>query len=888
MEATVRKSQEEVAAHQRRALGGRDTLTTARRQAVAPILLQRQLPQRQRVTAAGVELQRILLRCQTVPGQTPCVWTCFNPTKAQARMCLIQPTRRRRSCRRRHVRSDVICLAELYSIEDPPEATLVTSPFADKATFRFAIQPRELSFSLQLNEPFFGTMALYDMTRKQKMSENFDFDVNAEGQLASLQPRVRALRQWGLFSVPAASVDVWLVIRIDKVLQADAYDAIVEPYSKADGLKEKDKDRLATAASGAAARLGRFRTPFVWTLLPLFGDDKQLALGLDAKVTSFYRWKAELGEQLIFDTYAEYNKTGSSLTKRTRTVPGRLLLDVQPWTAQLDLALSKYPRVDAEGHLVQSALELSAAGGAAPGTPVDAIASTGTGSSFGRSRSSSAPPSLAQAQQAVPAPQSVATALSGEAVDAALLQSSVALREVGSFVDDVAPVVPYTQVRHCVYVYPLSCAMAKVAAASGVAARNIVVQVQLMDTDDVHATPLPLCFTRHQVPLRADRVLASVHYHERSPTFCDELKLGLPLVLTTKHNLLFTFYHVACKDAAEGSGTGSSSSKDAAASGDEPLMTPVGYAFMPILFKGRVLEKEITLPIASQLPRGYMSAEGEAQLRQHLLDAKKVIFRFRLRLVSSLYTSDKHLNTFFTGADQPLQRGREPLRALLSVSISRTIQFLPTILNVLFYTMVRSSNTSTTWSELLTGDNKDSLAVDCFHVLIECLHRLHTAGEFDLQTALMQYVDHVFLQQPVAITSALYRVFTAAWAAVLEKAASHGQLPGMAPAEDASLVAGLWRRTTVYIGLLFGREHHDHGDSVRGAGTGLSRSPEHHFGPRRRHSGCCSLSVRVRVGVGAVECARHVAGRVGTFASFRGLLLADHRQVDDRRGTLLA
>jgi dedicator of cytokinesis protein 6/7/8 len=649
--------------------------------------------------------------------------------------------------------------SELYPIDDPPEATLVSPPFSEKSKFSFLFEPKELSFSLQLNEPFFCSASLYDMTKKQKLSENFYFESISSGQGATTPRSKSPLNHKALFCVPSPSADIWLVIKVDKVLLPESYDSLVEPYSKFESLKEKDRDRLVSAAAAATSKLSRFKTPFVWTLLPLFTDDKQLALGLDSKITTFYRWKPEIGEQVIFDTYAEYSKTGSS-SKRTRNVTGKFVFDTQQWTPQLEAASSRHPQFDSEGSVVTN--------------PLESVSSDAQDSSSGRSRSSSAPPAL-NAEPILPVSGSV-------------------IRKMASFGEDLAPA-PFTQLENSLYVYPLSGSLSKVNSSSGVAPRNVVVQLQLLETDDLEQGGLNVWFNRTGgAPSLSDKAISSVQYHERSPVFQDEVKLSLPLIITSKHNLVFTFFHVACKPDGE--------------EGNEDLLTPVGHAFMPLLFRGRFVEKDITLPIASTLPKGYMSPEGEAALRSLIYDPKKAIFKFRLRLASTIYTSEKNLNTFFTGAEAPT---RESLRALLAAPVIKSIQYLPSILNLLFAAMHRHS----------TNGDKEGPTVETFNVLVELLHRLHTSGETDLNTLLNQYIDHVFMQQPIAATSSLYRIFTSSWAAVLEKAAIHGQIPGLSPAAPSDVFDG----STASLGLGSAAPAPFAGSSLAAAAVGAAAVP---------------------------------------------------------------
>jgi hypothetical protein len=46
------------------------------------------------------------------------------------------------------------------------------------------ITPRKLSFALGNFEPFYGVLALYDMAKRVKISENFYFDVNDDDVLS--------------------------------------------------------------------------------------------------------------------------------------------------------------------------------------------------------------------------------------------------------------------------------------------------------------------------------------------------------------------------------------------------------------------------------------------------------------------------------------------------------------------------------------------------------------------------------------------------------------------------------------------------------------------------------------------------------------------------------
>ncbi|RHZ17376.1 hypothetical protein DYB31_009261, partial [Aphanomyces astaci] len=84
--------------------------------------------------------------------------------------------------------------------------------------------------------------------------------------------------------------------------------------------------------------------------------------------------------------------------------------------------------------------------------------------------------------------------------------------------------------------------------ASGpVAHRNVAVKVQLF-----HDTTEIACFlsSSASVAALATDMYCHVSYHQKSPSFEDEIKILLPLTLDPAHHVVFTFYQVHCKKMA--------------------------------------------------------------------------------------------------------------------------------------------------------------------------------------------------------------------------------------------------------------------------------------------------------------------------------------------------
>jgi dedicator of cytokinesis protein 9/10/11 len=92
------------------------------------------------------------------------------------------------------------------------------------------------------------------------------------------------------------------------------------------------------------------------------------------------------------------------------------------------------------------------------------------------------------------------------------------------------------------------------------------------------------------------RLSCPVLHHQTSPSWYEEIKIQLPLHITPQHHLLFSFFHISC-DIKK---------KELSNS----LETSVGYAWLPLLKKGKLNIEEQWLPVAASLPSGYLSIQA--------------------------------------------------------------------------------------------------------------------------------------------------------------------------------------------------------------------------------------------------------------------------------------
>lgn len=216
---------------------------------------------------------------------------------------------------------------------------------------------------------------------------------------------------------------------------------------------------------------------------------------------------------------------------------------------------------------------------------------------------------------------------------------------------------PLGQRPHCddvslLFLHPLS---VDLSATSG---KNIVAEVRFADTD-AHALPLPATAATRDVffaPItgaRTDRFRTAVLYHDKRPSFVDQVKLALPWPLPPDAHLVVTFFHVPLSKKKD--------RKD-----NEALETPLGCAVLPLVTGGAVVlprtDALLALPVASSAAPGYLArfreltidvgaddastpvpASGGADVRW--LEGGKPLFQLRTLLLSSTVPMGAALET---------------------------------------------------------------------------------------------------------------------------------------------------------------------------------------------------------------------------------------------------
>uniref|UniRef100_A0A452V7J4 Dedicator of cytokinesis 6 n=1 Tax=Ursus maritimus TaxID=29073 RepID=A0A452V7J4_URSMA len=394
-------------------------------------------------------------------------------------------------------------LLALYPAPDEDEAVERCSrPEPPREHFgqRILVKCLSLKFEIEI-EPIFGILALYDVREKKKISENFYFDLNSDSMKGLLRahgthPAISTLARSAIFSVTYPSPDIFLVIKLEKVLQQGDISECCEPYmvmKEVDAAKNKEKlEKLRLAAEQFCTRLGRYRMPFAWTAVHLAnivssagqpdrdsdsegerrpawtdrrrrgpqdrtssGDDTCSFSGFrpaTLTVTNFFKQEAErLSDEDLFKFLADMRRP-SSLLRRLRPVTAQLKIDISPAPENPHFCLSPEllhvkPYPDPRGRPTKEILEFPA-------------------------------------------------------------------REVYA---------PHTSYRYSPWAH-------------------------LRSTRAGSLLPLrPQTLAGHCPAKRPSGSSSPANPPARSPEFYEEFKLRLPACVTEKHHLLFTFYHVSCQ-----------------------------------------------------------------------------------------------------------------------------------------------------------------------------------------------------------------------------------------------------------------------------------------------------------------------------------------------------
>uniref|UniRef100_A0A8C1W8V4 Dedicator of cytokinesis 11 n=1 Tax=Cyprinus carpio TaxID=7962 RepID=A0A8C1W8V4_CYPCA len=526
-------------------------------------------------------------------------------------------------------------------------------PFEERFGRRIMVSCHDLTFSIQgcvsekndgilTNvEPFFISLALFDLSKGCKISADFHVDLNPPCVREMLQEaspgtptesgggdgheavRVNGhglpvLQRVGIFSVTNPHTDIFLLARVEKVLQ-NGITHCTEPYIKTSDISKTVQKVLKTAKQ-TCQRLGQYRMPFAWAAKQVF-KDTQGSLDTEGKFSPLYRQdSSKISTEDLIKLLTDLKKPEKS---KLQIIPGQINITVE--CVPPDLSNSVTPFY-------------------IPVKPFEE-------------------------------------------------QCERVSVEVEEFVPQEARYIhPFTIYKNHLYIYPQQLRYDN--QKTFAKARNIAICVQFKDSDDEGAAPLKCIYGKPGGPLFTTSAFAAVLHHNQSPEFYNEIKIELPVHVHEKHHVLFTFYHISCE-----LGNKTATKKR------DGVETLVGYSWAPLLKDGRIQSSELQLPVSANLPAGYMfdKSQDSEKCCPYIkwVENAKPLFKVRAYVASTIYTQDLHLHNFFqycqlmksASQGSPAELVKY-LKCLHAVETQVIIKFLPTVLVQLFEVLTMASKES--------------------------------------------------------------------------------------------------------------------------------------------------------------------------------------------------
>lgn len=503
------------------------------------------------------------------------------------------------------------------------EYKMLPIPPQEPPTTKFLVKCSQLKFELEI-EPIWATMALYDLKEKRKISENFAFDLNTESikhMLNTYQTHqdLSTTAKSCIFNLTHSSPEIYLVIRVEKVLQQGDISECAESYVKPQSLSQIEK--LQINASQFCERLGKFRMPFVWTAVNIMSILSKSAAeettiksssldrrqpGNQSTLINYMNENDEADEEFLtaaskpsvlknaYENFKRTNKCSKQNSFRSSLDDESHLHKFKPIAITVNTFFKQENDKLADEDLYRFLNDLKKPTNlikklkCVPGTLKMEF------SPFEHDFLNATDLATVYASNFFLSPELELIKQSNIGIDKNKQQQNhyhqplfmhhhlLPVKDILEFPSKPVYAANYYY-RNLLYVYPVSINLNNLIR-SGVAtnvsasiisnqqsssARNIAIKLNLMKGEEEHCA-LPVIFAKSSSTLEYHKeVYANVVYHNRTPQYHDEIKIKLPALLNepnSNYHLLFTFYHVSCQ-----------STKD-----QNQLESIIGYSWLPL------------------------------------------------------------------------------------------------------------------------------------------------------------------------------------------------------------------------------------------------------------------------------------------------------------------
>ena len=647
-------------------------------------------------------------------------------------------------------------------------------PYPVKRKTKFFLQCTSLKFEsdqMKDREVIFCTMALFDIAKGKKLSEDYHFHLMNKEQLSGIPDYVKedlkyfeeSSHQWNsgvfsskslysnamitpkkLFSVSYPNDQIYLVATIYRIPTSSVKDA-TKMYMKDIKNIEKWTDQYNEMKN----KLCRFRQPFLFGFTPLFTKE---TIEIKGKMVDTYKlttarydikplYEIEGDNKNPMDIIATIRNSLKEKKLKNNQINGSML-----FTAELVSNSSTASNYE----IHQRTLTKPKAGGffyvsgttpRGNNTNTDSESSqSDKTSSMSTSFSPSSTSSPLYSTSGFSSPRSFQDCSSDrKRSDASDLSSGEASTEQFQVQEIPWAITNYPNLvmQNTLFLYPLSFNIEKISNA-----KNIVIEVLLRDNDsappkvgdaDLRSEKRIISYLKRD---RSNSILTSMSYDDKQPQLFDEIRIELPPAPKSGHHLLFIFYHIDVDGKRNKKleyPPATDPRKSQFVTSDRAI---IGYSILPLTKKITVeesnyslkenviycqeLSNEITIYKKESLGNGYLTGE----LGKEVKNAK---LKLRSTFVSTIHPKDETLSLFFAALsdlNSVSSNQKDDVLSFLAnfvlckfnqIDFSTFLPFFPVVLNLLFDLMCRVSE--------LTADDSlvDEVERTSFEALLVCL-----------------------------------------------------------------------------------------------------------------------------------------------------------------------
>ncbi|KAJ6234286.1 dedicator of cytokinesis dock [Anaeramoeba flamelloides] len=590
---------------------------------------------------------------------------------------------------------------------------------------KIVFKPLDLKLSLPKFEPFFCNCSLYDLKRKRKLTENFYFEfLSPQTKLLlsannRLNPNIETTAKSALFPIKELSANIWLIIRVEKILQND-YDTIMMPYLQSSSKKNSvdQMNSLRTSIAKAAKRHGSLLQPFCWTAFPISFDGKTIGRNAsqDIEIKPLFRSKDMIRNKDIFEFLTGFKQT--TTTRRQKMVPGHLKVRLY----EID-SINEINGVIVDENLDKIKLKQIKNTKAFQKQNSNAYFEKINSKNINYNKTKSAdnikgmekqnemekqkkmvnqkkkenqnemekqketekPKKKEKQKERVKQKEIIAKKKKREKkikeeTEIYEKNKCVEMKICKSFTKK-SIINPNLDFSNLLYLYPLQLKY------SSRSQKTLALKIQFKEDDEsLTSKGTELIFGKVGQKKKVRSRFFNVQFQQKSPSLYDEIKLELPINLKKSDHILFTLYSATKKSIQKKK------------KNNKKSMTLIGHAILPLIQNGKLLESHHTLPIFTNLTKGSNYLNSYYQMMDNLNKKnKKNYLKIQTKIYSTVYPQNKILQEFFQNSQLlNIHPQIDPkyilsVKELINIPIYLQIQYFEIILNIMFEIFIFSN-----------------------------------------------------------------------------------------------------------------------------------------------------------------------------------------------------